>query len=149
MQCTAMNSAAPQSADRDIQCTGVMSPSQGREKGCWMIKEICVWIHQQGVKLWRKESKTTWLTWEPLWSTEMEKRKHYTDLQHSVPWRHQKTPRIKASKLQVSLVTTPRLLLEQLVKRCKRPLKVRWSSWTRQIRTAHANWTSTKNYYHL
>ena len=87
----------------DIQCTGVMSPSRSkelwglpmREKGCWMTKEICVWIHQQGVRLCRKESKTTWLTCEPQWSTKMEKRKHYMESTKQCPL---KTPRIKASK---------------------------------------------------
>ena len=66
-----------------------------REKGCWMTKEICVWIHQQGVRLCRKESKTTWLTCEPQWSTKMEKRKHYMESTKQCPL---KTPRIKASK---------------------------------------------------
>ena len=97
-------SAVPQSIGWDIQCTGVMSPSRRREqwglpmreKGCWMTMEICVWIHQQGAKHWRKESTTTWLNWQLQWSTKMEKRKHYTESTKQCRW---KTSRSKTLKL--------------------------------------------------
>ena len=55
----------------------------------------------------------------------------------------------KDQGFEVSLDTTPSLLPEQLVSRWQRPLKVRWSSCTRQIRTAQANLASTKSYYFL
>ena len=50
----------------------------------------------------------------------------------------------KDQGFEVSLDTTPLLLPEQLVSRWQRPLKVRWSSCTRQIRTDQANLASTK-----
>ena len=101
---TATLSAVPQSIGWDIQCTGVMSPSRRREqwglpmreKGCWMTMEICVWIHQQRAKHWRKESTTTWLNWQLQWSTKMEKRKHYTESTKQCRW---KTSRSKTLKL--------------------------------------------------
>ena len=43
----------------------------------------------------RKESTTTWLTWQLQWNTKMEKRKHYMESTKQCPL---KTPRIKASK---------------------------------------------------
>ena len=44
----------------------------------------------------RKESMTTWLTWQLQWNTKMEKRKHYTESTKQCRW---KTPRIKTLKL--------------------------------------------------
>ena len=44
----------------------------------------------------RKESTTTWLTWQLQWNTKMEKRKYYTVSTKQCRW---KTPRIKTLKL--------------------------------------------------